>query len=155
MKKRKLGNSNLEVSVLGLGCMRMSFGDTPTDKQEMIAFLHKAVEELGRHVIGFPGRNGDWAERAGLGAYGVGLERNVAETVPGREIFGLRNQPGAGGESFPHFVEFVKLYSTFDEPLQFAKRGIFSGDPETVVWVENDVVVEVEVGARHPPIAFR
>ena len=44
MKKRKLGNSNLEVSVLGLGCMRMSFGDTPTDKQEMIAFLHKAVE---------------------------------------------------------------------------------------------------------------
>jgi len=44
MKKRKLGNSNLEVSALGLGCMRMSFGDTPTDKQEMIALLHKAVE---------------------------------------------------------------------------------------------------------------
>ena len=44
MKTRKLGNSNLEVSALGLGCMRMSFGDTPTDKQEMIAFLHKAVE---------------------------------------------------------------------------------------------------------------
>ena len=44
MKTRKLGNSNLEVSVLGLGCMRMSFGDTPTDKQEMIALLHKAVE---------------------------------------------------------------------------------------------------------------
>ena len=44
MQKRKLGNSGLEVSALGLGCMRMSFGDTPTDKQEMIAFLHKAVE---------------------------------------------------------------------------------------------------------------
>ncbi len=44
MQKRKLGNSNLEVSALGLGCMRMSFGDTPTDKQEMIAFLHAAVE---------------------------------------------------------------------------------------------------------------
>ena len=44
MQKRKLGNSNLEVSALGLGCMRMSFGDSPTDKQEMIAFLHKAVE---------------------------------------------------------------------------------------------------------------
>ena len=29
MQKRKLGNSNLEVSALGLGCMRMSFGDTP------------------------------------------------------------------------------------------------------------------------------
>jgi len=44
MKKRKLGNSGLEVSTLGLGCMRMSFGDKPTDKQEMITFLHQAVE---------------------------------------------------------------------------------------------------------------
>ena len=44
MKKRKLGNSGLEVSAMGLGCMRMSFGDKPTDKQEMIDFLHKAVE---------------------------------------------------------------------------------------------------------------
>ena len=44
MQKRKLGNSNLEVSALGLGCMRMSFGDYPVeDKQEMIAFLHAAV----------------------------------------------------------------------------------------------------------------
>jgi aryl-alcohol dehydrogenase-like predicted oxidoreductase len=44
MQKRKLGNSNLEVSALGLGCMRMSFGDKPTDKQEMITFLHTAVD---------------------------------------------------------------------------------------------------------------
>ena len=44
MQKRKLGNSNLEVSALGLGCMRMSFGDRPTDKQEMISFLHTAVD---------------------------------------------------------------------------------------------------------------
>jgi len=41
---RTLGKSGLEVSALGLGCMRMSFGDTPTDKEEMIAFLHQAVE---------------------------------------------------------------------------------------------------------------
>lgn len=45
MEKRRLGNSNLEVSALGLGCMRMSYGDSPIgDKQEMIAFLHTAVE---------------------------------------------------------------------------------------------------------------
>jgi aryl-alcohol dehydrogenase-like predicted oxidoreductase len=45
MQKRKLGNSNLEVSALGLGCMRMSFGDAPVgDRQEMIAFLHAAVD---------------------------------------------------------------------------------------------------------------
>jgi aryl-alcohol dehydrogenase-like predicted oxidoreductase len=44
MQKRNLGNSGLEVSALGLGCMRMSFGDTPTDKQEMLTFIHGAVE---------------------------------------------------------------------------------------------------------------
>ena len=44
MQKRKLGNSGLEVSALGLGCMRMSFGDKPVEKQEMIDFLHKSVE---------------------------------------------------------------------------------------------------------------
>jgi len=45
MKKRKLGNSGLEVSALGLGCMGMSFGYGPAgDKQEMIALLRKAVE---------------------------------------------------------------------------------------------------------------
>jgi len=44
MNKRLLGKSGLEVSALGLGCMRMSFGDKPTDKQEMITFLHQAVE---------------------------------------------------------------------------------------------------------------
>jgi aryl-alcohol dehydrogenase-like predicted oxidoreductase len=45
MEKRILGNSGLEVSALGLGCMRMSFGDSPVgDRQEMISFLHAAVE---------------------------------------------------------------------------------------------------------------
>ncbi len=45
MQKRKLGNSNLEVSALGLGCMRMTHGDAPVgDRHEMIEFLHKAVD---------------------------------------------------------------------------------------------------------------
>jgi len=45
MQKRKLGSSSLEVSALGLGCMRMSHDEDPLpDKQEMIAFIHKAVE---------------------------------------------------------------------------------------------------------------
>ena len=45
MQKRKLGNSNLEVSAIGLGCMGMSFGyGPPADKQEMISLLRKAVE---------------------------------------------------------------------------------------------------------------
>lgn len=45
MQKRKLGN-NLEVSVLGLGCMGMSFGLGPAaDKKEMISLIRTAVEK--------------------------------------------------------------------------------------------------------------
>jgi aryl-alcohol dehydrogenase-like predicted oxidoreductase len=45
MQKRKLGNSNLEVSALGLGCMGMSHGyGPPGDKTEMIALIRAAVE---------------------------------------------------------------------------------------------------------------
>jgi len=45
MQKRKLGNSGLEVSAIGLGCMGMSFGyGPPKDKQEMISILRTAVD---------------------------------------------------------------------------------------------------------------
>ena len=45
MQKRTLGNSNLEVSAVGLGCMGMSFSyGPPADKQEMISLIRSAVE---------------------------------------------------------------------------------------------------------------
>ncbi len=45
MQKRMLGSSNLEVSALGLGCMKMSFGDAPVGtREEMIGLIRAAVE---------------------------------------------------------------------------------------------------------------
>lgn len=46
MKTRKLGKSNLEVSALGLGCMRLSpgHGAVAGTRQEMIALIRAAVE---------------------------------------------------------------------------------------------------------------
>ena len=45
MQKRKLGNSNLEVSPIGLGCMGMSRSFDPIpDRQEMIALIRTAAE---------------------------------------------------------------------------------------------------------------
>ena len=44
MRRRSLGNSNLEVSSIGLGCMGMSWSyGPPKDKQEMISLLRAAV----------------------------------------------------------------------------------------------------------------
>jgi aryl-alcohol dehydrogenase-like predicted oxidoreductase len=45
MQKRRLGNSNVEVSAIGLGCMGMSFAyGPPKDMQEMTSLLRAAVE---------------------------------------------------------------------------------------------------------------
>ena len=45
MKTRKLGNSGLEVSALGLGCMGMNFAyGTHRQKKDLIALIRKAVE---------------------------------------------------------------------------------------------------------------
>ena len=45
MQKRKLGNSELEVSAIGLGCMGMSANNGPSsNKQEMIALIRAAVD---------------------------------------------------------------------------------------------------------------
>ena len=46
MQKRKLGKSNLEVSAMGLGCMRLSpgHGAVAGTRQEMIALIRTAVE---------------------------------------------------------------------------------------------------------------
>ncbi len=49
MQKRKLGNSNLEISAIGLGCMGMSYHRGPApDRNAMIALIRKAmlVEEV-------------------------------------------------------------------------------------------------------------
>lgn len=46
MEKRRLGNSTLEVSAIGLGCMGMSFGyGPPKDRQEMIGLIRAAVDQ--------------------------------------------------------------------------------------------------------------
>src|SRR6202049_1119903 len=98
MQKRKLGNSNLEVSALGLGCMGMSFSyGPPKDKKEMTALLHAAVE---RGITFF-----DTAE-----VYGPFLNEElvgealapfrgqvVIATKFGFDLSGSDNRPGAAG----------------------------------------------------------
>jgi len=45
MQKRKLGNSNLDVLAIGLGCMGLSHGySPPTAKPEAITLIRSAVQ---------------------------------------------------------------------------------------------------------------
>ena len=98
MQKRKLGNSNLEVSAIGLGCMGMSFSyGPPKDVPEMVSLLHAAVE---RGVTFF-----DTAEVYGpfLNEELVGealapfRDRVVIATKFGFDLSGEDKRPGAAG----------------------------------------------------------
>jgi aryl-alcohol dehydrogenase-like predicted oxidoreductase len=98
MQKRKLGNSGLEVSALGLGCMGMSFSyGPPKDKQEMTSLIQTAVE---RGITFF-----DTAEVYGpfLNEELVGealapfREQVVIATKFGFDLSGTDHRPGAVG----------------------------------------------------------
>jgi aryl-alcohol dehydrogenase-like predicted oxidoreductase len=103
MQKRKLGNSNLEVSAIGLGCMGMSdsYGP-PQDRQEMLALLRAAVE---RGVTFF-----DTAEVYGPFTneelVGEGLAPFRDEVVIATK-FGFRLGAGGGVDSRPQHIREV------------------------------------------------
>src|SRR5450755_2067705 len=107
MQKRLLGKSNLEVSALGLGCMRMTFGDKPIgDKQEMIAFLHAAVD---RGITFFDTAEvyGPFTNEELVGeALAPFRDRVVIATKFGFDLSGSDNRPGAAGlNSRPEHVK--------------------------------------------------
>jgi aryl-alcohol dehydrogenase-like predicted oxidoreductase len=104
MQKRTLGNSGLEVSAIGLGCMSMSFGLGPArGKREMIALLQAAVE---RGVTFF-----DTAQAYGPFAneelLGDALERFRDDVVIATK-FGWKVDPGFGGSLLDSRPETIK-----------------------------------------------
>jgi aryl-alcohol dehydrogenase-like predicted oxidoreductase len=100
MQKRKLGNSNLEVSAIGLGCMGMSFSyGPPKDKQEMTSLLRAAVE---RGITFFDTAEvyGPFANEELVGeALAPYRGQVVIATKFGFDLSGSDTRPGAAGLS--------------------------------------------------------
>jgi aryl-alcohol dehydrogenase-like predicted oxidoreductase len=98
MQKRKLGNSELEVSAIGLGCMGMSFSyGPPMDKREGISLIRSAVE---RGVTFFDTAEvyGPFTNEELVGeALAPFRKQVVIATKFGFDLSGIDNRPGAAG----------------------------------------------------------
>lgn len=103
MLKRKLGKSNLEVSVLGLGCMGMSFAYGPVpDKKEMITLIQKAVE-LGVTFFDTAEAYGPFTNEELLGEALAPFRDKVVIATK----FGFKFTPGGGQDSRPEHIKEV------------------------------------------------
>ncbi|MBB6146553.1 aryl-alcohol dehydrogenase-like predicted oxidoreductase [Silvibacterium bohemicum] len=141
MEMRKLGNSNLEVSAIGFGCMGMSWSYGPAkDKQEMISLLRATVE---RGVTFF-----DTAEIYGpfvneeLVGEGLAPFRDDVDIAT---KFGLEANPDDGGK-------WTKLNSRPEHIKQVAEGSLKRLRVETIDLfyqhrVDPDVPIEDVAGA--------
>ncbi len=144
MKFRKLGNTGVQLSAIGLGCMGMSFAYGPTDEQESISTLHKALD-LGVNFL-------DTADMYGNGEN----EKLISKVlVPNRDKifiatkFGFRfkdgkaSHSGAPGTYFDGSPEWIK--KAVDLSLQ--RLQIDEIDLYYAHRVDPNIPVEETVGA--------
>jgi aryl-alcohol dehydrogenase-like predicted oxidoreductase len=104
MQKRLLGNSGLEVSALGLGCMGLSFGyGKPTDKNEAIKLIRSAYEQ-GITFFDTAEAYGPFANEELLGEALAPFRSEVVIATK----FGFKNgKPDAGMDSRPETIKSV------------------------------------------------
>ena len=104
MQKRLLGNSGLEVSALGLGCMGLSFGyGKPTEKKEAIKLLRSAYEQ-GITFFDTAEAYGPFANEELLGEALAPFRREVVIATK----FGFKDgKPDLGMDSRPATIKTV------------------------------------------------
>jgi aryl-alcohol dehydrogenase-like predicted oxidoreductase len=102
IQKRKLGNSNLEVSALGLGCMGMNFSFPPfPEKKEMVKLIRQAVE-LGVTFFDTAEVYGPYSNEELLGEALAPLRNEVV--IATKFGFDIQNGKIAGTNSHPENI---------------------------------------------------
>jgi aryl-alcohol dehydrogenase-like predicted oxidoreductase len=134
MIKRKLGKSDLNASIIGLGCMGMSEWYGPTNDEESIATIHAALNS-GLNFF-------DTADVYGNGhneiLVGKALKERRSEAIIATKFGFLPNEAGISGRP-----EYAK--SACDASLK--RLGIDSIDLYYLHRVDPNVPVEESVGA--------
>lgn len=105
MKTRKLGNSQLEVSAVGLGCMSMSSGyGPPADRQEMIKLI-RAAHDHGVTLFDTAEAYGPFANEDLVGeALAPIRDKVVIATKFGFDINPQTGERGSGTNSRPEHI---------------------------------------------------
>ncbi|HTV83921.1 MAG TPA: aldo/keto reductase [Dyella sp.] len=108
MKYRKLGNSHLEVSALGLGCMSMSSGYGPAaDKQEMIKLI-RAAHDRGVTLFDTAEAYGPFANERLVGeALAPIRDKVIIATKFGFDINPQTGERGSGTNSRPEHIKIA------------------------------------------------
>ena len=148
MQKRELGNSGLEVSAIGLGCMGLSFGlGTPVARDDGIALIRGAFE---RGITLF-----DTAEAYGPGdneeLLGAALEPFRDQVVIATKFGFTNGRPQDGVDSRPERIrqvaeESLKRLQT-DRIYLFYHHRVDPNVPmEDVAGTVRDLIAEGKVG---------
>ncbi|MGA2648922.1 MAG: aldo/keto reductase [Terracidiphilus sp.] len=104
MQKRKLGNSGLEVSALGLGCMGLSFGYGPATEKEQGIKLIRAAYESGVTFFDTAEAYGPWANEELVGEAVEPFRNKVVIATK----FGFKDgKPALGLDSRPERIREV------------------------------------------------